>query len=199
VATFRPAVSDVARWGLSIADSRGEVVASFSGKGQPPREIVWDGRAARGGHVVPGRVYSSVFEAYDRVGNKRSMVGQGFQVGAIRIPSSTGMVFLFPASAIGDPGPLPGTSSPLILEAASWINQLGRAGDAVRITGISRTPEAGEALALAVRQALGPQILGGDARIQVASLVEADAAPEGTVRIEAGGSAQARNAAAGAR
>ncbi len=96
---FRPQVSEVDRWKLSVVDSRGEVVAQFEDRGQP-REIVWDGRVSGGGNVVPGRVYSSVFEARDRAGNKRSMVGEGFQIGAYRYDSPAGSVFLFSATEL---------------------------------------------------------------------------------------------------
>jgi hypothetical protein len=187
VATFRPAVTDVARWTLSIVDSRGEVVASYSGQGQPPREIVWDGRSSKG-QVMPGRVYSSAFEAYDRAGNKRNMVGQGFQVGAIRIATATGIEFLFPASDLGESLGRPGAPpSPFLLEAASWIQQRSLR-DPVRVTGIARTLDSGKALGDQVARSLCPLLLGGDGRVQVTSAVEADAPPAGTVRISVGAS-----------
>ncbi|MEO5989021.1 MAG: hypothetical protein ABIU54_00005, partial [Candidatus Eisenbacteria bacterium] len=38
VATFRPDVKGVERWKLSVANARGETVATFEGRGDPPRE-----------------------------------------------------------------------------------------------------------------------------------------------------------------
>ncbi|HWN82620.1 MAG TPA: hypothetical protein VNM87_11020, partial [Candidatus Udaeobacter sp.] len=149
VAVFKPAVTDVDRWTLSIVDSRGEVVAQFQDHGQP-RAIVWDGKLSGGRYAAPGRTYSTVFLAYDRAGNKRSMVGEGFQVGPFRYDLASGPVFLFPASALssGDPAnPASRATPPLLLEAASWINQAGRSNQPLRVIGIARTREGASALA----------------------------------------------------
>ena len=186
VAVFRPQVSEVDRWKLSIVDSRGEVVAHFEDRGQP-REIVWDGRVRSGGYVVPGRVYSSVFEARDRAGNKRSMVGEGFQVGAYRYDSPAGSVFLCSATDLTSPGASPsaGETPPLILEVASSINQ-GPSTQPIRVFGIARTHEGASAVASRVAASLAPWVLGGAARIQTAVEIEADAPPAGSIRIATG-------------
>ncbi len=188
VAVFRMAITDVERWTLSIADSRGEVVAVFSGQGSPPREIVWDGRTKQGAQVVPGRVYSSVFEAYDRAGNKRSLIGEGFQVGAYRFDTATGPIFLFPASELAAGGTTnavvaAAATPPLLLEVATWINQSGRPTQPVRVVGVARSYEEGNALASRVGRALAPHVVGSAARIQTAVEVESDAPVGGTVRI----------------
>jgi hypothetical protein len=189
VAVFKPAVTDVDRWQLSIVDSRGEVVAQFQDQGQP-RTIVWDGRLKSGGYAVPGRTYSSVFQAHDRAGNKRSMVGEGFQVGPFRYDLSSGPVFLFPASALAAPetsNPSARTAAPaLLIEAASWINQAGRPNQPIRVVGIARTREGAGAVASRVAAGLAPWVLGGANRIQTSAEVEADASPAGTVRITVG-------------
>jgi len=189
VATFKPAVTDVDRWQLSIVDSRGEVVAQFQDQGQP-RTIVWDGRLKSGGYAVPGRTYSTVFQAHDRAGNKRSMVGEGFQVGPFRYDLASGPVFLFPASALVAPetaNPSAPTAAPaLLLEAASWINQAGRPNQPIRVTGVARTREGAASLASRVAAGLGPWVIGGANRIQTSAEIEADASPAGTVRIAVG-------------
>jgi hypothetical protein len=186
VAVFRPQVTEVDRWKLSIVDSRGQVVAYFEDKGQP-REIVWDGQVRGGGYVVPGRVYSSVFEARDRAGNKRSMVGDGFQVGPYRYDAAGGSVFLFSAADLSSPGDAaPG----LILEAASWINQ-GPVSQPVRVFGIARTHEGASAVASRAAAMLKPWVLGGASRIQTAIEIEADAPTAGSVRIATGAAAGA--------
>ena len=51
----------------------------------PPEEITWDGRSSRGEPVTPGLTYSYVFEAFDRAGNKRNFVGEGFRLTAYRL------------------------------------------------------------------------------------------------------------------
>jgi len=59
-------VKGTERWKLTVADSRGQTVALFEGKGDPPKEIVWDGRSVSGVPVTPGITYSYVFEAVDK-------------------------------------------------------------------------------------------------------------------------------------
>src|SRR2546426_8979786 len=94
VARFRPAVKGVVQWKLLVANSRGETVATFDGKGDPPKEITWDGRTKTGAPVTPGLTYSYVFEARDRAGNKRNFVGQGFTVSAYRVDTPAGPVLV---------------------------------------------------------------------------------------------------------
>ncbi|HEY3155624.1 MAG TPA: hypothetical protein VGK76_03215, partial [Candidatus Eisenbacteria bacterium] len=94
VARFRPAVKGVVQWKLLVANSRGETVATFDGKGDPPKEITWDGRTKSGAPVTPGLTYSYVFEARDRAGNKRNFVGQGFTVSAYRLDTPDGPVLV---------------------------------------------------------------------------------------------------------
>jgi len=52
VARFQPNVKDVDRWKLMVADSKGQTVTTFQGKGDPPKEIAWDGRS-QGGALCP--------------------------------------------------------------------------------------------------------------------------------------------------
>lgn len=46
--------TDVRKWELEITDSQGRVVRHFSAEGEPPKEIVWDGRDASGALVADG-------------------------------------------------------------------------------------------------------------------------------------------------
>src|SRR6185503_7103329 len=134
VARFQPAVRGTERWKLTVADSRGQTVALFEGKGDPPKEIVWDGRNVSGAPVAPGITYSYVFEAVDKAGNKRNFVGEGFRISAYRIESPTGPVLVFSGQQLaadlnaaraygaGSTGTPAGSRvmAPLLLEAASW-------------------------------------------------------------------------------
>jgi hypothetical protein len=198
VATFRPEIDGVERWKLVVVNSRGEPVASFNGQGRPPREILWDGRSANGALAVePGRTYSSVFEAYDRAGNKRNFVGPGFVVSGYRLESRGPMMVFTGEGLFGnrersgrlDPtvDPMPGGDSggvpPLLLEAASWLNQWERVSQPIRVTAAARNFEDASALAGAVARALGSLVIGGATRIQTVNTVEADAPPGGTVKI----------------
>jgi hypothetical protein len=193
VATFRPGVEGVDRWKLLIADSRGETVAAFEGKGQPPKAIRWDGRLRNGALMIPGRTYSSVFEAYDRAGNKRHFVGEGFVVSAYRLESPAGPVMVFSAASLFTAGELAAggqpdagataLAPPIIREAASWLNQSARQSQPIKVAATARTFEEADGLTKAVTKALGPLVLGGAARVQGTAQVEPDAPQGGIVSI----------------
>ncbi len=194
VARFRPAVKGVVRWSLLVADSRGETVASFDGKGDPPKEIAWDGRTKSGTPVTPGLTYSYVFEAHDRAGNKRNFVGQGFNVSAYRVESASGQVLVMSgrdlaAAETGAVGYGPGAAagnrevSPMFLEVASWINQSSKVRDPVRVAVGARTMDQASALANRAVSALSGRVIGDPARIQAVTEIAADAPEDGVLRI----------------
>lgn len=195
VARFHPEAQGVERWKLVVVDSKGLPVTTFSGKGDPPREITWDGRASSGTFVTPGLTYSYVFEAYDKAGNKRNVVGQGFAVTAYRIDAPEGPTLLFSAtelrSAAGAPTApaAPGAGEtpapPILLEAASWLNQSERVSQTIRVTATARTREQADLLAGNVRRALAPLVIGDPARVEAVALAEPDAPEAGTLSIAA--------------
>ena len=205
VARFRPAVKDVERWKLLVADSRGQTVATYQGRGEPPKEIAWDGRTPKGEPVVPGLTYSYAFEAYDRAGNKRNFVGQGFTVSSYRIDGPAGPTLLFsardlatgsdgsPAGGIGGYG-AGGTGAyaagstarrpaAIVLEAANAWNQVNRPRDPIRITAIARSRDAANALSAQVAPVFVASLLGDPARVQTVAEVQPDAPEGGVVRI----------------
>jgi hypothetical protein len=197
VARFRPAVKGVVRWKLLVADSRGETVASFEGNGDPPKEIAWDGRTKSGAPVTPGLTYSYVFEAHDRAGNKRNFVGQGFAVSAYRVESPAGQALVMSghdlaSSETGAAGYGPSmklgamATSPMFLEAASWLNQSNKVREPIRVAVGARTPDQASMLANRARTALSGRVIGDPARIQVVTEIAADAPEDGVVRIGPG-------------
>jgi len=195
VATFHPDLKEVERWSLLIADSRGKTVASFAGKGAPPRDLVWDGRAKDGSTVVPGLTYSYVLEAFDRAGNKRNFVGEGFQVSTYRVDTPQGPVLAFSghdlaaAETGGWSGDTPGRSAAppmLVLEAASWLNQSPSTKQPIRVSATARTFEQANGLATSVARSLAPLLIGDPSRVQAVTDVQADAPAEGAVTIAPG-------------
>lgn len=191
VASFRPQLKEVKRWRLTIADSRGQTVATFAAPGPPPAQIPWDGRSTTGDPVVPGLTYSYVFEAYDRAGNKRNFVGESFTVSAFRLETKDGPMLAFSGRDLverDDAAPELQTArsrgpSPLVLEAASWLNQSARLTLPLRVTATARSYEQANLLAESVAQDLRPLLLGDPARLQTVALTEPGAPAEGTVRI----------------
>ncbi|MGH7731693.1 MAG: hypothetical protein ACRENJ_10650, partial [Candidatus Eiseniibacteriota bacterium] len=194
VARFRPEVKGVERWKLTIVDSKGQTVATYQGKGEPPREIAWDGRTTGGGLVVPGLTYSYVLEARDKAGNKRNFVGQGFKVAAYRLDSIESPVMVFtgrelptpdltrPAQSSGDRE----AAAPILVEAATWLNQSPKAVQSVKVTATARTMEQAQTLCALVTRQMGPYLLGDPARVQAVPEVQPDAPDGGAVRIVAG-------------
>jgi len=194
VARFQPSVKDVERWKLMVADSKGQTVMTYQGKGDPPKEIAWDGRSQDGTLVTPGLTYSYIFEAYDRAGNKRNFVGEGFRVSAYRLDSPDGPVLVFSGQSVlaalksarafgmGADGAAKAVP-PVILEAAGWLNASSRLTQPVRVTATARTYEQATFLAGRVNAALVEIALGDPARIQSVAEVVADAPDGGTVRI----------------
>jgi hypothetical protein len=210
VAQFRPAVEGVERWRLLVANSRGETVTTFTGNGRPPRTLEWNGRDRGGRPVAPGLTYSYAFEAYDRAGNKRNFVGEGFVVPAYRLVTGDGPMLLFSGRALGDlsPGDRGGFAPArgvvgagegeersaarlgaipvLLLEAASWLNQSERGSRPLVISVTARSFDEASRLGQAVSAALVPLLLGDPSRVRAVTLVQPDAPEGGSVVIGGG-------------
>jgi hypothetical protein len=194
VARFQPEVAGVERWKLTIADSRGRSVASYSGRGTPPKDLSWDGRASDGTPVMPGLTYSYVFEAFDRAGNKRNIVGKGFTVSAYRFGTPEGPVLSFCGDSLWSSSAGmglgmrtdPDRTPDLLLEAASWLNQSERPTQPIRVTATARSRDQAEGLANRVTKSLGPLVAGGPARLRAVTVVQPDAPGGGVVTIAPG-------------
>lgn len=186
VVRFRPAMKDVDRWKMTIADSRSREVAVFEGKGSPPKELGWDGRSLEGEPMPPGLTYSYVMEAYDRAGNKRNFVGKGFELPPYRIESKESLVLVFSGSELGSKSRYRSTkkeATPAILyDVASRLNQFA-SDRVIRIEATARTYDDADNLAQRVIQALEPLLLGDPSLIQHLTAVQADAPAVGTVAI----------------
>jgi hypothetical protein len=189
VARFRPAVKGVERWRLAVADSRGKTVATFEGKGKPPDELTWDGKTPTGGLALPGLTYSYVLEAFDKAGNKRNFVGKGFQLPPYRRETrSGGLVMLFPGLELSSwvfqqNSTRAQVPSPLLLEAAAWVNQAADVETPIQVQATARTFEEASALADMVAGTLEGLVTGDPVRIQPQTEVQADAPERGVVAI----------------
>ncbi|UCF04104.1 MAG: hypothetical protein JSV33_09110 [bacterium] len=186
VVRFRPALKNVDRWKMTIADSRSRTVAEFEGKGNPPDELGWDGRSIEGNPMPPGLTYSYVLEAYDRAGNKRNFVGEGFQLPSYQIQSDEQLILMFSADELGAASSrmqaVKEAPPAILLDAASRLNQLA-SDRKVCIEATARTYNNAKSIAQAVAQAIGPLLLGDTSLIQQVTRVEKDAPAGGTVAI----------------
>lgn len=187
VARFRPDVKGVESWKLTVVNARGAAVATYAGRGEPPHEIAWDGTSQDGTPVVPGLTYSYVFEAHDRAGNKRNFVGQGFRVDAYRLDRAEGPTLVLSAREL--PTVTPGRTTedaatpPILIEAASWLNQAPLPGQPVQVTATAATLEQAQALADQITRWMAPHLVGGPARVRAVASVAPDAPEGGTITI----------------
>jgi hypothetical protein len=182
VARFRPQLDGVESWKLTVADSRGETVAEFGGRGKPPNEIAWNGLSTVGEPSLPGLTYSYVLEAHDRAGNKRNFVGEGFELRPYRLQADGALLMMFSGDALrtkAHPRQRASMPAPVVLETASWINQAGVLDQPVQVKAIARSFELANALTQNLVRELGPRVLGDPARMQALTEVAADAPAEG--------------------
>jgi hypothetical protein len=186
VARFRPDLEGVDRWSLTVADSRSRTVASFSGRGKPPKEIAWDGRGPGGGVAPAGLTYSYVLEAVDEAGNKRSFPGQGFELPPYARADEAGrtLTLVFALAELDGAAPS-GGPAPIVLEAATRINQTDATRPVVVQVSAAAFPEA-RAAADRVVADLRALVLGDPARITATTAVEPGT--NGGVTIVVGGS-----------
>jgi hypothetical protein len=169
VARFQPAVTDVTKWSLEVADSRGKTVASFKGEGKPPKEILWDGTTTDGSTARADLTYSYVLNASDRAGNKRSFLGDSFKIPA-RVVDGKGFTgLLFSVSAENPENEI----EPLALEAASRLNQLADATKPVQIEVTAPSFSLAKSIADGIAAAMRPTLLGDPSRIATSTQVDA--------------------------
>jgi hypothetical protein len=178
VARFHPQLEEVERWTLSIADSRGRDVIAFSGKGEPPKTIEWNGIDAGGEPVPPGLTYSYSVEASDRAGNTRNFVGDGFNVPPYMFGDGSEVALMFSVASLREEGTL--------LEAASRINQLDDATVPVVVEVTAGSFARASAVADEVADALRPMLLGDPARLTTTTRVEQRESDNGSIAIRVG-------------
>ncbi len=169
VVRFRPSLKGVASWTLTIADSRGLEVAKFGKNGTPPDILGWNGKTAKGGYALPGRRYSFVLEAADRAGNRRSFVGDGFQLPAFAVESPGGVTLCMSRGDLA--GGSRATPAAPILYAATRINQMAVTSP-VSVTVTASDYKSGEAVAKDVARQIRSLSMGDDARVTTRVSVE---------------------------
>jgi hypothetical protein len=184
IARFRPELDNVESWHLQIADSRSETVRVFEGKGKPPREIEWDGKSIDGSQALPGLTYSYSLEAFDRAGNKRTFVGDGFQVPSYRMGEDGFRHMVIGGAQLGsDPNATQLQTPRVLLDAASWINQ-AELQEVVQVVATARTYEQADALGQFVSRHLQQHVVGPPTRMIVQTDVQPTAPARGAVTLE---------------
>jgi hypothetical protein len=182
VARFRPEVSGVEKWALEVADSRGKTVARFGGEGKPPQEIVWNGATIDGTPARADLTYSYVLNASDKAGNKRSFLGDSFQLPPRVMDIEGGVGLSFSISTESTAGVPPA----LVLEAASRLNQASDPSKPVHVEVTAPTFQLAKAIADEVVSALRPHLLGDPSRVVTATNVDAGGGEKASVTIRTG-------------
>ncbi len=67
--------SDIAYWQFDILDRNRNFFNEFSGRGTPPSELIWDGRAIDGDLVISAEDYPYELEVVDVLGNRTKVEG----------------------------------------------------------------------------------------------------------------------------
>jgi hypothetical protein len=180
LATFRPDVNGVEKWGLEVADSRGKTVARFQGSGKPPKEISWDGTTIDGGAARSDLTYSYVLNATDKAGNKRSFVGDSFQIPPHVSQNKDGvaMSFSVPVESATDRVP-----DEVVLEAATRLNHNVAPNVPVKIEVTAPTFNMAKSIADEVVATLQPHLYGEPSRIAVVTNVDTGGAERASVTI----------------
>lgn len=187
VAEFTFDMKDVHRWAMLVVDSRGTEVARFEGKKNPPKQLAWDGLQLDGSPALPGLTYSYVLEAFDKAGNRRRFVGEGFGIEAYRLDDESGPRFLVSGdqwrSAAREAAPVPST---YLLETVSWINRTRGPGEPIVVTATAGTYAEAVALGDQVAAELRPLLPGDDVRVAVAAVAQPGTPQGGILDIRAG-------------
>jgi len=186
VARFHPELDDVASWQLIIADSKGDTVRVFNGKGSLPKEIVWNGVYDSGELALPGLVYSYVLTAKDKAGNRRNFVGEGFQVSPYRLATDHAFRLVFSGKSLMGPEVAQrpaGVDDPWLVEAASWLNQYANAKEPIEIHVFARSHEIAEAMGAVVQEQLARHLAGSPIRLKIMTQARSEAPKEGAVTI----------------
>jgi hypothetical protein len=183
VATFHPQVNGVEKWNLEVADSRGKTVARFQGDGKPPKEIAWDGATIDGSTARSDLTYSYVLNATDKAGNKRSFVGDSFQIPPHIVQNKDGVSMSFSAPVESATDRVPDA---VVLEAATRINQSVATGVPVRVEVTAPTFNISKSIADEVVATLQPHLYGEPSRITVVTNVDTGGAERASVTIRTG-------------
>lgn len=196
VARFRPEVSGAEKWGLEVADSRGQTVARFQGDGKPPKEIAWDGNTIAGTPARPDLTYSYVLNATDKAGNKRSFVGDAFTLPphVAQSKDAVSMSFPVPVESVQERVPVA-----VVLEAATRLNHSSAPTVPVRVEVTGPSAAIAKSIGDEVVASLTPHLYGDPARVTVVASVDTGSAERASVTIRTAAATAAAPAAPAAK
>jgi hypothetical protein len=87
-----PAQSTVLGWRLEVTDDTGEIVHTITGKGNPVKEIVWDGFNKKGEMIRVATAYSFRFITVDEFKNTHTTLGKAFTLRHLKFRDKKNLV-----------------------------------------------------------------------------------------------------------
>jgi outer membrane protein OmpA-like peptidoglycan-associated protein len=109
--------ADVQNWTFDITDTKGLVIKSYTGKGVPPRQIVWDGKDDSG-NIVSGALSANYsFRAVDVRGRELTAGNPIFNPGSVSLREIS-------LRALGEPGALAAPTLPKSLQPSGMSGEV---------------------------------------------------------------------------
>lgn len=118
---------EVKEWNLKIFDSNNRVFRSYSGEGQPPRIIKWDGRNEKGDVIDVSLDYFYIFWVKDAAGNEVKTVPKKIKLSGILYQEGVRWIVSIDGNEIFEKNKDRINSYSLLEEAKSIIKERARA------------------------------------------------------------------------
>ncbi|MEE8424658.1 MAG: hypothetical protein V3S11_02455, partial [Elusimicrobiota bacterium] len=89
-----------AGWDFVVVDAAGRVFRKFTGEGDPPESLEFDGRSDEGKWLKVGQVYQGVLTYRDPNGRSHTAMGQPFALAGLSLQKSNGYVISLAAQTM---------------------------------------------------------------------------------------------------
>lgn len=87
-----PAETAVVAWRLEVTDDKGDVIHTITGKGNPVKEIVWDGFNRKGDMIRVASAYSFRFITVDELKGTHTTLGKAFTLRHLKYKDKKNMI-----------------------------------------------------------------------------------------------------------
>lgn len=113
-------------WDFVVVDAAGRVFRKFTGEGDPPESLEFDGKSDEGKWLKVGQVYQGVLTYRDPNGRSHTAMGKPFALAGLSIQKSNGYVISLAAQTMFSEdrrGKITGEGGKLLKEAAQIIQR----------------------------------------------------------------------------
>lgn len=150
-------------WTIQIADEEGRSYKEFSGAGEPPKEVVWDGQSDKGDWIRAGHNYSVVYVFVDDMGLSRRAFDKSIRFSGFIRKDLDGVHIcmdskaMFAQSMTGGMEIEKNTGEELLRAAADYIKR-NYYNEPLQVSVYAKNDYAAEKESLLVREYLGSQL-----------------------------------------